>query len=59
MGLMTTGKKPLLVDRYEEWLKLREVKPARRAEWNETVPDLYEAWLSKRIKDRMKSKTSK
>ncbi len=56
---MATGKKPLLVDRYEEWLKLRAVRPARRPEWNETVPDLYEAWLAKRIKDRLKSKSSK
>ncbi len=56
---MATGKKPLLVDRYEEWLKLRAVRPARRPERNETVPDLYEAWLAQRIKDRLKSKSSK
>ena len=49
---MARERKPLLTDRYEEWLKSRVAKPARRVEGKKVEPDLYELWLARRIEKR-------
>ncbi len=42
-------KRPLLIDAYEEWLKLQPVTPASRVEKKKVEADTYEEWLIERI----------
>ena len=52
MTVDSMGKQPLLVDAYEEWLKLQPVTPATRAEKKKVEVDSYEEWLMDRVEKK-------